>query len=95
MITLFFINLLIIWGLHFSFQAGNVFAWFPEWYLKLTIKLSFLSWFEKPLYGCRMCMSSIWSIPVYAWAVYEWDWSLWYWPVWVLCLTGASYILSD
>ena len=97
MITLFIVNLLVIWGLNFAFEVGNIFGFVKGWYHKNFMMLeqnTFAEFLEKPLFGCVMCMSSVWSIPFYTWAYINWDWSLWYWPIWVLCLTGASAILN-
>ena len=96
MITLFAVNLLLIWGLHYAFDIGNIFGFVKDvYYRKFMVDESKIAtWIEKPLFGCKMCMSSVWSVPVYTWGVVNWDWAWWYWPVWVLCLTGASYVLS-
>jgi len=90
MIFEFAINVLFIWGLYYSFLSGEVFGGIGG---VITRALGEYANFNKPFYGCVICMGSVWSIPFYAHSVIEHDYSLIYWPVYCFSLVGTNYLI--
>jgi len=88
------INLLVIWGLQYSFEPNEIFGGIAGAGRRFLTPKG-LAWMNKPLFDCVMCMSSFWSIPFYIHAVLFHDYDWYYWPVYVLSLAGASFIIKS
>lgn len=96
MITLFgvlLLNALMILGLHYTLQYdevdGEVFNEQILWRIKYYAVKYLGDYWSKPFGGCLICMSALWSVPVY---FYFFD-SLYLYPIYILALAGLNRLL--
>lgn len=87
------LNSLAIMGLHYTLQYdevdGEVFNqqifWKVKWYANKYLG----EYWSKPFGGCLICMSGLWSLPVY-FAYYD---NILMWPLYAFALAGINRIL--
>lgn len=83
-------NALFISGLHYTMQYdevhGEVFNQQILWPVRYWALKILGDYWSKPFGGCLVCMSGLWSIPVY---FYFFD-SLLLWPLYVFALAGIN-----
>lgn len=86
-------NSLFIIGLHYTLQYdevdGEVFNAQILWRIKYYAVKFLGDYWSKPFGGCMICMSALWSVPVY-FAYFD---SIYFYPLYIFALAGVNRIL--
>jgi hypothetical protein len=108
MIELIIINSLIIWGVYASIQEGFIFERFGNWmrgnktvsyagqndYIKRD---NLPSWIKKPLGTCPVCMSSVYSTPVFWFShligLINYDYIIIVYILYIFAIAGLNYLI--
>jgi hypothetical protein len=81
------INNLCLWAVYASFKPGMIFGDLGE---KIEERVG--EYWYKPLFGCPVCMPTVWAIPVYFILLpAEWYYFIFY----HLTMVGFNYIVSQ
>lgn len=95
MILLFITNAFVILGIYNAFSPGNIFGFVREKILSMNDstpeKLERAIWIMKPIFGCFVCMPSIWGTIGYL-GFAETEWHLF--PIYVFALSGFMYLIK-
>ena len=95
-LTVFVTTILCIFGLHVAMMPNMVFGRLRAW---LDSKITD-EYYQKPLYACPKCMSSVWGTIGYLYLlnIGHTNYGLYtaiHWIIWVFALTGAIHLIME
>lgn len=90
---LLIINSFFIFGLNYALQPGAIAGFIATWYDRHTITKPFFQWLRSPLFGCVVCMASIWGGTFYF--LFSPTYSIQSVCVYIVALSGLNRLLKN
>lgn len=88
---IFIVNALVILGIYNAFSPGQAFGFIRKFILHNAGNAEIAIEITKPIYGCFVCMPSLWGTAAYLlYSPYPW----YYFPIYVFALSGFMFLIK-